>query len=112
MPHASSIWECVACPDEKHLGCALGRTVFRPAIPYSCLGTQHPSAKIHHSVLLATCGTTLMQFRWRQIGTGEGDLAKVFWITEGVLKSEVQHLDSYKVLPWKNNINNSSLKSG
>jgi hypothetical protein len=30
----------------------------------------------------------------------------------GVLKSEVQHPDSYKVLPWKNNINNSSLKSG
>jgi hypothetical protein len=32
--------------------------------------------------------------------------------TKGVLKSEVQHPDSYKVLPWKNNINNSSLKSG
>jgi hypothetical protein len=29
-----------------------------------------------------------------------------------VLKSEVQHLDSYKVLPWKNNINSFSLKSG
>jgi hypothetical protein len=33
-------------------------------------------------------------------------------ICEAVLKSEVQHLDSYKVLPWKNNINSFSLKSG
>jgi len=31
---------------------------------------------------------------------------------KAVLKSEVQHLDSYKVLPWKNNINSFSLKSG
>lgn len=29
-----------------------------------------------------------------------------------VLKSEVQHPDSYKVLRWKNNINSFSLKSG
>ncbi|MEM5341372.1 hypothetical protein [Paraburkholderia azotifigens] len=32
--------------------------------------------------------------------------------TQRVLKFEVQHPDSYKVLPWKNDINNSSLKSG
>jgi len=30
----------------------------------------------------------------------------------GAIKSEVQHPDSYKVLPWKNNINSYSLKSG
>jgi len=30
----------------------------------------------------------------------------------GAIKSEVQHLDSYKVLPWKDNINSYSLKSG
>ncbi|MBB5471263.1 hypothetical protein HDG32_007421, partial [Paraburkholderia sp. CI2] len=29
-----------------------------------------------------------------------------------VLKSEVQHPDSYKVLPWKNNINSYNLRSG
>jgi hypothetical protein len=29
-----------------------------------------------------------------------------------VLKSEVQHPNSYKVLRWKNDINSSSLKSG
>ena len=33
-------------------------------------------------------------------------------VRHAVLKSEVQHLDSYKVLPWKNNINSFSLKSG
>jgi hypothetical protein len=29
-----------------------------------------------------------------------------------VLKFEAQHPGSYKVLPWKNDTNNSSLKSG
>jgi hypothetical protein len=29
-----------------------------------------------------------------------------------VLKCEAQHPDSYRVLPWKNNINSYSLKSG
>jgi hypothetical protein len=33
-------------------------------------------------------------------------------LSRRVLKFEVQHPDSYKVLRWKNDINSSSLKSG